>query len=157
MSLPLVATAAPPRFNAAKLDALLRVGIQRRKIPAVSAAVATDRETLYAGAFGIRDSVSQKPVDTQSIFGIASMTKAITTVAALQLVEQGKLSLRDPIEKFLPEFATMQVLTGFEAGSGKPLLRPAKLQPTIHHLLTHTGGFAYDNWNADLQIGRAHV
>jgi len=84
VSLPLVVTAAAPRFNAAKLDALLREGIQRRKIPAVSAAVAT-----------------------QSIFGIAPMTKAITTVAALQLVEQGKLSLHDPIGKFLPEFTAM--------------------------------------------------
>ena len=148
MSLPMAAAAAPA-FNAAKLDALLREGIQRRKIPAVSAVVATDRETLYAGAFGIRDSASQKPIDTQAIFGIASMTKAITTVAALQLVEQGKLSLRDPIDKFLPEFGAMQVLTGFDP-AGKPVLRPAKLQPTLHHLLTHTGGFAYDNWNADL-------
>jgi methyl acetate hydrolase len=150
LTLPLAATAvAAPRLDAAKLDSLLREGIERRKIPAVSAALATDRETLYAGAFGIRDAASRKRVDTQSIFGIASMTKAITTAAALQLVEQGKLSLRDPIDKFLPEYGALQVLTGFEP-SGKPLLRPARSQPTLHHLLTHTGGFAYDNWNADL-------
>ena len=149
MTLPLaVAATAASRFDAGKLDALLREGIERRKIPAVSAAIATDRETLYAGAFGVRDAASQKRVDLDSIFGIASMTKAITTAAALQLVEQGKLSLRDPVGKFLPEFAALKVLTGFEAGS--PVLRPAKSQPTLHHLLTHTAGFAYDNWNPEL-------
>jgi methyl acetate hydrolase len=150
LSLPFAASAAVPRLNTVKLDALLRQGIERRGIPAVSAAIATDRETLYSAAFGVRDKASRQLVDTRSIFGIASMTKAITTAAALQLVEQGKLSLRDPIGKFLPELSKLQVLAGFESGSGKPLLRPAKLQPTVHHLLTHTAGFAYDNWNPDL-------
>src|SRR5215468_835422 len=76
-----------------KLDETLREGIRQRKIPAVAAAVATTDRTVYTGAFGVRDSASGTPVTADSIFGIASMTKAITTTAAMQLVEQGKLTL----------------------------------------------------------------
>ena len=69
------------------IDATLRDGIARRKIPAVAAMVSNAKQSIYQGAFGVRDS-SGEPVRNDSIFGIASMTKAITTVAALQLVEQ---------------------------------------------------------------------
>src|SRR6266436_3858995 len=72
--------------GAARVDQLLRLGIARRKIPAVAAAVADRRKTLYAGAFGTRDT-SGVAVRADSLFQIASMTKAITTTAALQLVE----------------------------------------------------------------------
>src|SRR6185436_7026240 len=72
-------------INSAKIDETLRTGIARRKIPAVVGMVANENKTLYEGAFGTRDS-SGTPVRVDSIFGVASMTKAITTVAALQLV-----------------------------------------------------------------------
>lgn len=137
----IVAAAAAPKLS--KLDGILSEGIRRRKIPAVSAMVADAHKTLYTGAFGIRDKLSQTPVDTRSIFAIASMTKAITTAAAMQLIERGKLSLEDPIEKYLPNFANLQVLD-------QTRLRPVRRQPTLRHLLTHTAGFAYDNWNPDL-------
>ena len=75
--------------SAAALDDTLRAGIARRRIPAAAAMVAGERTVLYSGAFGTRDS-SGAPVAADSIFAIASMTKAITTTAALQLVEQGK-------------------------------------------------------------------
>src|ERR1022692_86678 len=77
------------------LDETLRSGIARRGIPAAVGMVAAADKTLYAGAFGTRDS-SGKPVTADSIFAIASMTKALTTVAALQLVEQGKVQLGEP-------------------------------------------------------------
>src|SRR6185369_1732644 len=78
--------------GAGGVDEVLRSGIARRKIPAVVGMAANESETLYAGAFGTRDS-SGAPLRVDSIFQIASMTKAITTVAAMQLVEQGKVDL----------------------------------------------------------------
>ena len=79
---------------------------------------------LYSGAFGTRDS-SGVPVTADSIFSIASMTKAVTTVAALQLVEQGKVKLDEPVSRHLPQFEKLDVLDGFDA-NGKPKLRPVR-------------------------------
>jgi len=110
--------------------------------------VATADKTLYSGAFGTRDS-SGAAVTADSIFAIASMTKAITTTAALQLVEQGKVKLNEPVSKYLPKLANLQVLDGFDA-DGKPRLRPAKTAVTLKHLLTHTSGICYDTWDADM-------
>src|ERR1022692_3923637 len=83
------------------LDETLRAGIARRGIPAAVGMASTAGKTLYAGAFGTRDS-SGEPVTAASIFAIASMTKAITTVAAMQLVEQGKVQLDEPVSRHLP-------------------------------------------------------
>ncbi len=108
--------------------------------------MAADREkVLYAGAFGTRDS-SGVPVKADCIFAIASMTKAITTVAALQLVEQGKVKLEEPVAKYLPKLEKLEVLERFDE-TGKPVLRPAKTPVTLKHLLTHTCGFCYDTWD----------
>lgn len=131
-----------------QMDQVLRDGVERRGIPAVVAVVGTATDTLYAGAFGIRDSVSKQPVTVDSIYGVASNTKAITTTAILQLEEQGRLSLDDPVGRYLPEFAQPMVLTGFDGD--RPIFRPAPRAVTIRHLLTHTSGFAYDHWNADM-------
>lgn len=132
-----------------KLDEVLREGIRQRKIPAVVAAVATAEKTIYTGAFGVRDSASSTPVTASSIFGIASMTKAITTAAALQLVEQGKLTLDEPVSKWIPAFAKLQVLDGFDA-HGKAILRTAVKPITLRLLLSHTSGLAYDLWDEKL-------
>jgi methyl acetate hydrolase len=135
--------------GAAKLDETLRAGIARRNIPAAVAMVASERSILYSGAFGTRDS-SGAPAATDSIFAIASMTKAVTTVAALQLVEQGKVRLDEPVSQYLPQLGNLQVLEGFDAQTGKPNLRPAKIPVTLKHLLTHTSGICYDTWDPDM-------
>src|SRR5277367_4986143 len=98
-----------------KIDDVLRSGITQRKIPAIAGMAATERGILYSGAFGARDS-SGPPVNADSIFAIASMTKAITTVAALQLVEQGRVRLDDPVSKHLPQLDKLKVLEGFDTG-----------------------------------------
>ena len=85
---------------------------------------ATADKITYTGAFGKRDSASGIDVKPDSIFAIASMTKAVTSVAAMQLVERGKLTLDEPVSKHLPELAKLNVLEGFDS-AGKPILRPA--------------------------------
>ena len=78
------------------------------------------------------------------------MTKPVTSVAAMQLVEQGKLKLDEPASTYIPELGSLQVLHGFDAGTGKPILKPATKPVTLRTLLTHTSGFVYDTWDADL-------
>jgi methyl acetate hydrolase len=131
------------------LDDILRTGIQRKKIPAVAAMVATADKITYQGAFGKRDVASEVTVTPDSIFSIASMTKAITSTAALQLVDQGKVKLDEPVSKHLPQLGMLQVLDGFDA-AGKPILRAPRTPVTLHHLLTHTSGFCYDTWSGEM-------
>jgi methyl acetate hydrolase len=100
---------------------------------------ATDKGIVYEGAFG-------PGMSADSLFWIASMTKAITGAACMQLVEQGKLQLEQPMGSLLPQLASPQVLEGFDAG-GAPRLRPAKRPITLRHLLTHTAGFTYSIWS----------
>jgi CubicO group peptidase (beta-lactamase class C family) len=104
---------------------------------------------IYSGAFGKRDAGSNIAVTPDSIFQIASMTKPVTSVAALQLVEQGKVKLDEPVGTFLPKLAKPQLLEGFTA-SGDPILRPAKTAITLRHLLTHTSGISYPTWHANM-------
>ena len=133
----------------AEIDQLLRRMCDAREIPGVVAMAADGNEVLYQGAFGKRDLSKDDPMTTDSVFWIASMTKAITTAAGMQLVEQGKLSLDEPIGKILPDLASPQVLEGFDA-KGEPKLRPAKKPITLRQLMTHTAGFVYNMWNGDM-------
>ena len=89
---------------------------------------------------GYRDVARSDAMRPDAIFQIYSMTKPITSVAALLLLEEGRLTLEDPVSRFVPEFAQMQVLEGEKADSAR--LRPAARPITIKHLLTHTAGFA---------------
>jgi len=131
------------------IDGLLRRAADARQVAGVVAKVADGRGVTYQGAFGRRGLPDGAPMTLDTVFWIASMTKAITGVAAMQLVEQGKLSLDAPIGALLPKLAAPTVLEGFDA-AGQPNLRPAKRPITLKHLLTHTSGFCYNTWNADL-------
>ena len=133
----------------AQIDQVLRQKSDAKEIPGVVAMAASGKEVIYQGAFGKRDLSKDDAMTLDSVFWIASMTKAITAAAGMQLVEQGKLSLDTPIGKVLPDLASPQVLEGFDA-KGEPKLRPAKKPVTLRHLMTHTAGFAYDMWNGDM-------
>ena len=89
----------------AQIDQILRQKSEAKEIPGVVAMAATGNEVIYQGAFGKRDLSKDDPMTADSVFWIASMTKAITTAAGMQLVEQGKLSLDEPIGKLLPDLA----------------------------------------------------
>ena len=134
--------------GASVVDEALGSGMARRKIPLAVGMAADARKVLYTGAFGRRDS-SGPAAGPDTIFRIASMTKAVTTVAALQLVEEGKVDLSEPVSRHLPQLADLEVLEGFD-GDGKPSLRPSKTQSTFRHLLTHTCAFCYGIWDAKM-------
>jgi methyl acetate hydrolase len=136
-----------------EIDRLLRQKTDAGEIPGVVAMAATGTEIIYQGAFGKRDLAKDAATDTtitpDSVFWIASMTKAITAAGAMQLVEQGRLSLDEPIGRLLPDLASPDVLEGFDA-NGNPILRPARTAITLRHLMTHTAGFCYGMWNGDM-------
>ena len=129
-------------------DALLAAAVANGGLPGVVAAITTRDATVYAAAFGERV-LGQGPAMTQdTVMWIASMTKPVTGVAAMQLVEQGKLSLDEPAAKVVPELGTFKVLDGWDGD--KPRLRDPKGEITLRKLLTHTSGFVYDIWNPDM-------
>ncbi len=119
----------------AQIDQVLRQKSEAKEIPGVVAVAATGKDVIYEGAFGKRDLSKSDPMTADSVFWIASMTKAVTSAGAMQLVEQGKLSLDEPIGKLLPDLAAPQVLEGFDA-KGEPKLRPAKAPITLRKLMT---------------------
>jgi CubicO group peptidase (beta-lactamase class C family) len=110
--------------NQAQIDQGLRQKCESKEIPGVVAMAASASEVIYQGAFGKRDLSKDDAMTLDSVFWIASMTKAVTAAAGMQLVEQGKLSLDAPIGKVLPDLASPQVLEGFGA-DGTPKMRPA--------------------------------
>ena len=132
----------------AGIDLAFRKAADAKEIPGVVAMAATSDGILYEGAFGKRNLVKGPDMTPDSVFWIASMTKALTATAAMQLVEQGKLKLDEPMGKLLPQLEAPQVLEGFN-DKGEPKLRPAKRPITLRQLLTHTAGFTYDFWDAD--------
>jgi methyl acetate hydrolase len=132
-----------------QIDRILQQASETGAIPGAVAIAATGNEVIYQGAFGRRDVSKDTTMTADSVFWMASMTKAITGAAAMQLVELGKLSLDAPISTVLPDLADAQVLDGFDP-VGAPKLRPARHPITLRHLLTHTAGFCYDMWNGDM-------
>ena len=133
-----------------RADSLFRGAVASGAVPGV-VAMATSREgTLYEGAFGERSLGGGAAMSTDTVGWIASMTKAITSVAAVQLVERGQIDLDAPASSVVPALAEVQVLTGFDA-AGRPQLRTPKRAITLRHLLTHSAGFSYEIWNTDIQ------
>jgi CubicO group peptidase (beta-lactamase class C family) len=127
----------------AALDTSLRGAIERKDVPGVVALVTNRERVLYQNAFGVADVATGRPLAADALFRIASMTKPVTSVALMQLVEQGRIGLDDPAEKYLPELKGLQVVTSFDPATGAYQVRPAASAPTVKHFLTHTSGLAY--------------
>lgn len=134
-------------FNTKSIDEVLRRAAEAQEVPGVVAVAATDQGVVYEGAFGQRALGKEAPMTLDTVVWIASMTKALTATAAMQLIEQGKMKLEQPARELVAELSSPQVLEGFDA-SGQPRLRPATRPMTVRHLLTHTAGFTYDIWSA---------
>ena len=128
----------------AAVDEVLRAAVARGDVPGVVAIAADRTGVIYQGAFGAADAPTRRPMTADAMFRIASMTKAVTSAAAMQLVEAGRLRLDDPAAKYLPELANPKVIERFDARTGAYTLRPASKAITVRHLLTHTAGFGYN-------------
>ncbi len=130
------------------IAAALAAAAARHPTPGFVAAASRAGKLLYSGAFGTLAADAAAPMRDDAIFWIASMTKAVTATAAMQLVEAGKLDLNAPLGGLLPELGRAQVFDGF-AADGSVKLRAPRRAVTLRHLLTHTSGHVYDMWNAD--------
>lgn len=131
-------------------DEILRLSVNRAGgVPGV-VAMATDRNgNFYEGAAGVRELGQDQAMTADSVMLMASCTKAVTGVAAMQLVEEGLLKLSDAAQQYVPQIADMQVLDGFES-NGEPRLRPPACDITLNHLMLHTAGFGYEFFSDDL-------
>ena len=136
-------------IDTSKIAAPLRRAAESGDLPGVVAAAATADGVIFQGAYGTSDLATGAAMTTDTVVWIASMTKAITGACAMQLVERGQLSLDGDLATVLPTLGRVQVLEGFDA-DGQPRLRAPKRALTLRHLLTHTSGYAYDMWNADV-------
>ena len=141
-----VACTAPEATS--PIDAVLASAVEEGNIPGVVAIAATSDGLIYQGAAGARDIETSVGMTVDTIARIASMTKAVTSVAVMQLVEQGKVELDQPVATYMPKFADTKVLSGFGA-DGTPILRAPESPVTIRQLLTHTSGYGYEIWNED--------
>jgi CubicO group peptidase (beta-lactamase class C family) len=129
-------------------DALLEAAVSNGDVPGVVAAVTTADDTIYEAGFGERAIGGGVAMTPDTVGWIASMTKAVTGTAAMQLVEQGKLDLDAPAGNVVAHLGEVEVLEGFE--NGEPKMRAPRRPVTLRHLLTHTAGFTYETWNPDI-------
>jgi len=138
------------------LHDLLWQSTGKSRLPGVVAIAARADGVLFEAAAGVRDVVTREPMTIDTVFWLASMTKPITSVAAMQLVEQGRLALDTPIAAVLPQLAHRSVLDGYDP-DGAVRLRPARGEVTLRHLLTHTSGYGYDFTSSVLGDARARI
>src|SRR5215813_4576713 len=133
-----------------QIEQVLQDAVNQKGFPGIVAAVWRADKLVYQGAAGKQDSDKNIPMTADSIFSIASMTKPVTSVAVMQLVESGHVKLDEPVATYLPELSQLQVLEAFDSTTKKATLRPPKTLPTVRQLLTHTSGFVYDFFDQKL-------
>jgi methyl acetate hydrolase len=126
------------------IDEALSSAVARKDVVGVVAMAADRKGIIYQGAFGVADIPDAKSMQVDSMFRIASMTKAVTSTALMQLVEQGKVAIEDPLAKYFPaEFGKPPLFESFDSATGAYKLRPATRAVTVRHILTHTSGLGY--------------
>ena len=130
-----------PSFDKAAMDSLLSTAVETGEVVGVSALVFDEGKVVYTGAFGDRDREADKPVELDTVFRIYSMTKPITSAIIMDLQEDGKLKLSDPVSKYIPELANMRVISA--GADGKPAFAPQVAPMTIEDLLLHRAGMGY--------------
>ena len=139
-------------MDTAAIDRLFEQAVIGGVLPGVVAMVGDREGTLYEGVYGRMSVERDEPVRADTMFWIASMTKAVVSVAALQLIERGELELEQPVADILPSFGELPILEGFDGDA--PRLRAATRPVTIRHLLTHTSGCGY--WFDNPDVLRYH-
>lgn len=126
------------------VEELLTDDINNNKIPGAVVLVGNEKGIVYQKAFGVKNPLTNEKYSTDDIFRIASMTKAITSVAVLKLWEDGRINLDDPIEKYIPEFKDAEILVSFNEKDSSFTSKSSTKKITIRQLLTHTSGIGYD-------------
>ena len=141
-----IVTAAAPTLaptGPTTLSAFLKSAIDRGDVPGAVVAVVNKDGVLYNEAFGQASTASHRAMAKDTIFNIASMTKAVTSAAIMMLADEGKLKVDDEVGKYLPKYKDPLVISTFNDADASYETRPAKRQITIRHLLTHTSGIGY--------------
>src|SRR5665213_2100332 len=133
------------------IDAEMSRAVERKDVAGVVVMAADRKGVIYQGTFGVADVGTAAPLKADALFRIASMTKAVTSTAAMQLVEQGRFAIEEPVEKYFPEFARLSVFESFDPATGAYRLRPATKSVTVRHLFTHTSGLGYGFTSAILR------
>ena len=144
-----IGAAAPPALNTeggAALGTFLTAAIDRGDVPGAVVLITGPDRVLYHEAFGKMSTATALEMKKDTIFNIASMTKAVTSVGVMMLVDEGKLGLDDEVSKYLPQFKAPQVLSKVDVAAGTYETRPATRPITIRQLLTHTSGIGY-SWS----------
>ena len=136
---------APDRLH--KIDAFISKYMEEGSMPGGVFLIARKGKIAYFKSHGNRDTTATSKYEKDDIFRLASMTKAVTTVAILQLYENGRLGLDDPIHHYIPAFKKMEVLDHFNEEDSTYTTRPAERNITIRHLLTHSSGITYATFN----------
>jgi len=134
---------ALPQNGVAEIDTLFASAVQAGTVPGVVAIVASKDRILYYGASGLMDVARRKPMQKDAIFRIASMTKPLTAVSIMMLQEEGKLSVEDPVSKYIPALKSPQVVASYNKNTRTYTTRKATQPLLIRHLLTNTSGFGY--------------
>ncbi len=158
---PLLAVAAPETVGLSparldRIDALIEHAIAAEQIPGAVALVARHGKIVYQRAFGTADP-DGAALEPDSIFRIASQTKAVTSTAVMMLFEEGHFRLNDPVSKFLPEFADPVVLDAYDEQTGRYITRPAKSPITIRQLITHRSGLGYGIIDRDPRMKQIYI
>jgi CubicO group peptidase (beta-lactamase class C family) len=135
-----------------RIDIMLNKAIDSKEIPGAVALVKRNGKTVYQKSFGIANPDNNRAISENDIFRIASMTKAITSLAVLMLWEEGKFFLDDPISKYIPSFTEVGILDDFNPKDSTYTSIPPKNEITIRHLLTHTSGIGYGEIDGNPQI-----
>lgn len=125
----------------ARIDEHFRHYVDDGRLPGYTVSVARYGQVAYLATYGMRDVENAKPMTLDTMYRIASMTKPITSLALMMLVEEGKLQITDPVANFIPSFANLRVFTG--GSSLKPITAPSREPMRVWHLLTHTSGMTY--------------
>lgn len=135
-----------------RIDGVIQEYIQKNRFPGVTAIIVRNGKIVYNKAFGLADKENNVPMTKESIFRIASMTKAITSLSIMMLYEEGKIMLDDRLSKYIPEFAKPVVLDQFNPKDSTYTTVPAKREITIRHLLSHMSGINYNTIASDERI-----
>ena len=142
-----------PKDKLERAKIVIQNATKNGKLEIALGMVGNNNGPLMIDACGFSDLHSPTPIAPDTIFNIASMTKLVTTIAALQLVESAKIDLDIPVDTYLPEMEGLKVLLGFDSALD-PIFEDAVRAPTARELITHTSGYVYPFWNENAFIAQ---